>query len=134
MMRGYKEGDELRLEFNKFSDPATAPEVFMDDTYVKETLEDGGEVKAIVCWKEIAPRSIAGFFLVSKNIGMSHCRELKLFIKELIVNLRLELVLTYSVDCDELNKWHEFLGFNKEEDGRVSIGDKSLNKWVMRWV
>ena len=134
MIRDYEKGDEALLNFNRFSDPSAAPEVFESDEYVKKTLTDEGVIRVIVCWREIAPASLASFILMSKDISTRYFRELKRFIKNVIVSLGLRLVLTYSVDCEEINRWHRFLGFELDVEGKVTLGDKSFNKWVMRWA
>jgi len=132
MIRAYKTGDEKRLSFNRFSDPSTAPEVFYDESYTKTTVEHKGEVRAIVVWKEVEPSSYAAFIVLSDIATKKNCLELKRLINDAILRLKPKLIFTYSIDCEELDRWHDFLGFRKEGDG-VLIGDKNLTRWVMRW-
>lgn len=132
MIRDYEAGDEKRVKFNRFSDPSTAPDVFEDRSYTKTTVENGGEVRAIIVWKEVEPRDYASFIILSDKATKRDCLELKKLVNDAIVRLKPKLVLTYSIDCDELNRWHDFIGFKKEGDG-VLIGDKNLTRWVMRW-
>lgn len=132
MIRAYETGDEKRLSFNEFSNPSLAPEVFGDESYTKTTVEHKGDVRAIVVWKEIEPRSFASFIVLSDMATKTDCLELKRLINDAILRIKPKLVLTYSIDCEELNRWHDFLGFKKEGDS-VLMGDKNLTRWVMRW-
>lgn len=134
MIRDYTQGDERGLKFNDFSNPNIIPEVFGDATYLKKTVEDKGTVKIIACWKEYAPESYATFLLMAENVSMSHCKELKHLLNDVIMMLRPKRVLTYSHDCDVLNRWHEFLGFKTEDMNSVFIDGKKFNKWVMEWA
>lgn len=131
MIREYQSGDEIGTDFNEFSKPETAPEVFADDSWKKYTIEDGG-VKIIACFQEVAPKTFATFLLMAKDVGNSHCRELKRLLNDVTMKLKPERVLTYSHDCDVINRWHEFLGFKIEES--LLMGDKKFNKWVMTWA
>ena len=132
MIRDFQNGDEKKISFNGFSNPETAPEVFGDESYSKTTVEENGDVRAIVVWKEIEPCVYAAFIVLSDRATKTNCLELKRLINDAIVRLKPKLVLTYSIDCEELNRWHDFLGFKKEGDG-VLMGGKNFNKWVMRW-
>lgn len=133
MIRDYQNGDEKKAKFNGFSDASIIPEVFADPTYVKHTVEDNGAVKIIACYREYAPSSYATFLLMAEDVGVSHCKELKRLLNNVTMKLRPKRVLTYSHDCDLLNRWHEFLGFKKEDENGVLIEGKKFNKWVMAW-
>ena len=48
MIRPYEKGDELRLDANEFSSLEGLSAVFEDDSFVKHTLDDDGEIKCIL--------------------------------------------------------------------------------------
>ena len=131
MIRSYISGDELKLKPNEFSDFSGVSDIFQDSGYVKHTLDDGGDVKCILCWKEYEPRKYAIFFLMSDGIVFSHARALKKFLDAATLRLRPKTCITYSFDCDMLNRWHRFFGFNKQDE--VYIEDKKFNKWKISW-
>lgn len=136
MIREYIKGDEERLKFNDFSDPSIASDIFLDPSYLKMTIcgQDQNDVSIIACWKEYAPDSYATFLLMSKDVSVNRCKELKKLLNDVTMRLRPKRVLTYSHDCERLNRWHEFLGFKKEDENGVLIEGKKFNKWVMSWV
>ena len=132
MIRDFIDGDQDRLEANEFSDISGVEDVFSDDNYIKYTLEDDDEIKCIMCWYEHRKDHYAIFFLMPNGVGFSHARQIKRFLKNQEQFLNPKTCTTYSVDCDVLNRWHEFFGFTKEGDG-VIIEDKKFNKWIIKW-
>lgn len=134
MIRPFQYGDQHRLKPNRFSDPSDVEHVFLNPNYEKYTLEDGGEIKCILCWIEYEPRKYGIFFLMPDGVEMRYAKQLKKFLDEATLRLKPELCMTVSVDCELLNKWHQFFGFVMEEGGRQQIKGVNFNKWVIKWA
>ena len=134
MIRAYKKGDELKLKPNKFSDVSSVDDIFDNDNYIKHTLDDNGEIKCIMCWYNHAPDRYAIFFLMPDGVEFKHARALKRFLDEMTERLKPKSCVTYSFDCDMLNRWHEFFGFQKRDGDGVLIDNKKFNKWEILWA
>lgn len=133
MIRPYKNGDEDRLKANEFSKIDNIKDVFLDDTFVKHTLEDKEEIKCIICWKQYAPKQYAIFFLMPEGIEFRHARALKRFLDDAILKLMPKSCITYSVNCDMLNRWHVFFGFKQQRKNLSDVAD-GFNKWLIKWA
>lgn len=134
MIRDFILGDEKKLKPNEFSDPGDIEDVFTDNSYEKFTLDDQGEIKCILCWQQFKPESYAIFFLMPDGVNLTHARAIKKFLDEKTRELKPKLCLTYSFDCDMLNRWHEFFGFKKEDENSVLVDGRKFNKWVIQWA
>lgn len=132
MIRNFEQGDQHKYKANRFSDAGDVDFVFVDEAYEKYTLEEDGEVKCILCWTEYSPRKFAIFFLMPEGTQFRHARQLKKFLQDATDRLKPESCMTYSEDCDVLNRWHLFFGFTKEPQ-QVMIENKTFNKWVITW-
>lgn len=133
MIRKYQLGDEHKLDANRFSDLEGIQDVFIDDSFVKYTLDDNGEIKCILCWKQYAPKQYAIFFLMPEEISFKHARALKRFLDGVTLELKPKSCITYSVDCDMLNRWHRFFGFQQQRKSLLEIA-MGFNKWLIKWV
>lgn len=133
MIREFEKGDEIKLDANKFSDIGDISDVFEDDAFVKHTLDDDGEVKCILCWKQYLPRHYAIFFLMPDGVGFKHARALKRFLDDATLKLNPKSCITYSADCDMLNRWHKFFGFERQRKGLLEATD-GFNKWMIKWA
>lgn len=130
MIRAYQAGDQFHIKRNHFSSIALEHEVFMSDRCTKHTLEENGEVKAIICWWEQSPRHYCAFIVMVEKLEMRHLIHLKKFLIESMKKYQ-ATVCTYSHDCDILNRWHAFIGMALE--GVVELNGQKFNVWVMRW-
>jgi len=130
MIREYVAGDENRLSGNAYS---RLDGLYIPDCYSRKTIAVCGRITAVVFWFEHEPRKIASFIMLAEGAGIASIRELKRLINELAHSLKPEQVITFSRDCAVLDRWHEFLGFKRSEDGAILVQGKRLNKWVMSW-
>jgi len=132
MIRKFKLGDHLILKPNEHSGIGDILDVFFDDTFTKYSLEDEDDIKCIICWKQHFPKHYGVFFLMSDNISSKHARELKRFVDDIAEKMKPRSCITYSFDCDTLNRWHNFFGFEKQ---RKSLLDKAdgFNVWLIKW-
>ena len=133
MIREFEKGDELKLDANQFSDIGDISDVFEDDSFVKHTLDDDGEVKCILCWKQYLPRHYAIFFLMPDGVGFKHARALKRFLDDATLKLNPRICITYRHDCDMLNRWHKFFGFQMQRKSLLEAAD-GFNKWMIKWA
>ena len=134
MIRKFEIGDEKKIEANEFSQVDGLDDVFLDDKFIKHTLDDNGDVKCIICWTQYSPRHYAAFFLMPESLNLRHVRALKRFIDDAKIRLKAKSCITYSFDCAMLNKWHKFLGFEKQRGVIFDGGVKNYNKWTIKWV
>lgn len=133
MIRPYREGDELKLAPNEFSDLDGVRDVFKDNSFVKHSLDDNGEIKCILCWKQYLPKQYAIFFLMPDGVSFKHARALKRFLDGVTLELEPKACITYSVDCDMLNRWHEFFGFKRQRKSLLELAN-GFNKWLIKWA
>lgn len=103
--------------------------MFDDDTFFKHTLVKNDRVYAIICFKRYWKNNWCAFFLISEDMPAIYARELKDFVHNACNDLGAERVQTDSVDCDILNRWHQFLGFTLEGKRERMIYDKDFNMW-----
>ena len=132
MIRDFIYGDQDKLEANEFSCFEGLPDVFKDDAYAKFTLEDEGEIKCIICFTDHGAGRFAAFFLMPDGVGLKHARALKRFIHAKAIVYGAKMILTYSLDCDLINRWHRFLGFSTYN--AIVADGKTFNKWVIEWA
>jgi len=133
MIREFEKGDEERLKPNEHSDMSAISDVFEDDSFIKHTLEDEGDVKCILCWKQYLPRHYAIFFLMPDGVAFKHARALKKFLDNATLNMNPKSCLTYSFDCDMLNRWHKFFGFKMQRKSLLEAA-AGFNKWMIKWA
>lgn len=135
MIRDFENGDQFKFTLNKFSGLFELEDVFEESGYEKVTvLNKGGDIIGILCWYLFAPDCYATFLLMSdKGVGIAEVREIKEFFRQKAEEVKAKLIVTYSLDCDTINKWHEFIGFKKENNEGILIKGRKFNKWVIKW-
>lgn len=130
MIRPFERIDVRRIKANEFSKPSDMAFVFNDAEFYKHTLVGAdSSVYAIICWRRYWSNNFIAFFLISEEMPSIYARELKRFVFDAIMDFRAERVQTDSVDCPELNRWHDFLGFRLEGKREKMIFDKDFNMW-----
>lgn len=134
MIRAYKAGDEDRLEANEFSSIDDVTWVFEDDSFEKYTVEKNDEVLCIICWTEYCHKQYAIFFLIKEGAGMSEIKAIKKFLDQKTKELKPKTCITYSFDCDMLNRWHKFFGFERQRKILLNAGYDQYNKWMIKWA
>lgn len=132
MMRPFSGIDLRRIKSNGFSNTGNLDFVFDDPDFWKSTLEDNatGEVMAIVCWKAYQGDNYLAFLLISDDIKPIHARALKKYIHQGARDFRMERIQTDSVDCEVLNRWHKFLGFDLEGIRKRMLNGKDYAMWA----
>lgn len=132
MIRPFNKLDARRIKPNGFSGTGDMSFVFDDPTFFKQTLEDeNGAVVCIMCFKSYWENNYVGFFLIGLDIQPVHARVLKRFMENVILDFNMERLQTDSVDCELLNRWHKFLGFELEGKRRKMIMGKDFNMWAI---
>lgn len=123
--------DARRLKSNRFSRVNDMAFVFQDPTFLKHTLVSAkSDVLAIICFKRYWGNNWIAFFLISEEMPPIYARELKRFVDDAIMDLGAERVQTDSVDCPELNRWHDFLNFELEGTRKRMLYGKDFNMWA----
>lgn len=82
------------------------------------TLEDNGEVKAIICALQKRLNVWIGFSFLSEGFGSSHAKRVKRFIRRAVSFYEPKMFWTFSEDTKEAEKWHSFIGL------------KALRRWT----
>ena len=134
MIRDFEYGDQHRFTPNEHSGFEDVPDLFESDEYDKYTLVDEGDVKCILCWKEYAPDDYCIFFLMPDGIDPHYARELRKFLDKHTDRLKPKSCVTYSFDCDMLNRWHKFFRFVKEEGEEKIVNGLTFNRWIIKWA
>lgn len=97
------------------------------------TLTDDGRPYVLICFFEYTDNCYNGFFVCDKDMKPRHAIKLKKFIDATAKWLKAKRLETTSLDCDILNRWHKFLGFEKEGTKRKYYGGKDYNIWGRLW-
>lgn len=135
MIREFEQGDQFKIKANAYSGIDDIPaKVFSSDIYHKYTLEDAGDIQAIICFAEYEEAKYAAFFLIKEQLAPKYAKRLKKFIDREAIVRRAKAILTYSLDCPTIERWHEFLGFQKQPENDILVDDKTFNKWVKTWA
>ena len=131
--REYEYGDEFLIDLVATSDFKEHPALFSDDTVAKVTIEDDhGIIVAIIAWKDIGNDDYWVCSFISKKIGIKVIYSIREVFQNMANKLRAKRCFTYSNINDSVDKWHKFMGF--EKDVIVDIDGKQLNRWVALWA
>ena len=133
MIRDFHRGDEHKFKPNEFSTFEDLGDLFETDEYTKYTLDIDGDINCILCWKEYEPDHYAIFFLMPDGFDVKYSRVIKEFLDGETERLKPKSCITYSFNCDMLNRWHKFFGFVLCEGEEVEVNGKTFNKWIIRW-
>lgn len=136
-VRDYKHGD-LEYILENPSKWCNMQKWFLEyeDALSKFTIcgEDDTPV-AVVAWFCYASQKATAAIIASDSFNGSAAAFLKEVIPQKMVELDVNRIETESIDCEELNKYHEFLGFTKEGVKRHYIGRKDYVMWsILQWV
>jgi len=124
MIRKYKQGDLDNFNGNEFCNIELCLELIPHlDCY---SLIDG-EVKAVGAFQNYWGNNWNVFILMSKDF--KQIRELKRFFDDFILINNVKRLQTESINCDILNRWHKFLGFELEGLKKQMIYNKDYNCW-----
>lgn len=130
MIRAFEATDIRRIKANNFSDPIDIKSMILREDFYKQTLVDeGGSVKAIICFVKYWGNNFLAFFLIADDMPAICARELKRFVYSAMADFRADRVQTDSVDCPMLNRWHKFLGFTLEGRREKMMNNVDYNCW-----
>jgi hypothetical protein len=132
MIREFIEDDLSRIKLNDFGDGDLIKKL-MPAIKICEgwTLEKDGVVKAILFYRNYAEKNYEGFLVCSMTMNAFDGQEIKEFIYKLRERLDIKRIETLSLDCEELNKWHKFLGFECEGTKRKFLKNKDYKMWAI---
>ena len=132
MIRHFEVKDLIEFRPNKHSHPGDIKFVFADERYEKYTYLNDGVVKAFMLLYDNGDREWGGFFLMADDFTARDGVHLKRFVVYKIKEYNARRVWTVSDKGDsKLDRWHEFLGFEKE--GVMDVNGKLGNLWGMVW-
>jgi len=132
MIREFIEEDLSKIELNNFGDGDLVNKLkSILKMYEGWTLEKEGIIKAIIFYRNYAEKNYEGFLVCSVFMNGFDGQEIKDFIYQLKDRLGVKRIETLSLDCEELNKWHKFLGFICEGTKRKFLKDRDYKMWAM---
>lgn len=135
MIRRFDKLDLRRLRPNGYSTLTGLGEmafIFDDPTFYKQTLEDeNGAVICILCFKAYWQNNYLCFLMLSEDADFRHARQIKRFVYNVMEDFQCNRLQTDSLDCDTINRWHRFLGFELEGTRRKIINGQDFNMWAM---
>lgn len=114
MIKEFSMGDLAYFLPNEFSNPDKSISILGTDNVVKLTLWNDGMVAAILVFRNYWGSCWEGFLLIAENFPSRCAIELREYIDLTMRRLDATRLQTDSVACDVLNRWHEFLGFERE--------------------
>jgi len=95
------------------------------------TFENHGAVKAILFYRAYAPQHYEGFLVCSVYMSAFDGQEIREYIRKLADKLDIRRIETLSLDCDELNRWHRFLGFVCEGTKCRFLNGRNYRMWAI---
>lgn len=135
MIRCFKKEDIHKLELNEYHGiDAIGATLDQYAAYLLKfhswTLEYEGKVQCILSTNELVPGTYMSGILLSKDFNPICAKEVKKFIHEYVIpHFNMTRLETDSVDCEVLNRWHEFLGFTSEGVKRKYLNGKDYRIW-----
>ena len=119
---------------NEFSDFEQHRSIIMLPNTLKFTLAKRGVVVCILACFQYAPDKYMGFLLASDYLTASDGKDVREFVKETFLSYNMDRLETLSVACEQIDRWHEFLGFELEGTKKRYLGDKDYNMWgLIAW-
>lgn len=90
---------------------------------------------AILAFDEYEKGKFDGCIIADECFGDNpkYAIKMKILIKYVIKKFEMKRVQTTSEDSEELNKWHQFLGFNLEKKDYWEYKGIKHNLWGMEW-
>lgn len=132
MIRDFEQTDLGSFEPNFCSRPSEVAFVFDTSFYEKYSLIRDGIVRAILCLISTDKDEWAGFFLVSKRFNVVDAKELRRFVANKVTEYGAKRIWTLSIDHPVIERWHKFLGMEKERP--VFFSGKSCFIWSREWA
>ena len=133
MIREFVKSDLKNFEPNLYSKYDDYIDIFDNEVYLKYSLIKNNKVEAILCFYNYWEDNWNCFSLMSKDFKFSYAREVKKFMNHCITTLKPKKLETDSVDCEMLNRWHKFIGFDLEGTKRNHIYGQNINMWGIVW-
>lgn len=131
MIKPFKMTDLGAFLPNEWSNPDEVLDALRDASYSNYTVWDGDMVAAIICFKPYWQDCYLGFFLISEDLKPRVAVILKRWVRDRMEKLGAKRLQTDSVDCETLNKWHEWLGFTWEGKRSKMMYGQDYNMWAI---
>jgi len=132
MMREFVEDDLQKIELKDFGEGDLLSKMLpVIRMYEGTTLEEKGAVKAILFYRAYAEGHYEGFLVCAVGMTAFDGQKVKEFIYELKNGLGIKRIETLSIDSEELNRWHKFLGFVCEGTKKRFLKGKDYNMWAL---
>lgn len=116
---------------NKYSNPDAVLEQLTDPEFEVETLWHEGMVAAILMYTNYWGDCWRGCFLIADKFPPKKVIVLRDHIRAGMIKKDAARLHTESPSCDELTKWHEFLGFKYEGTREKMLYGKDFDMWAI---
>jgi len=135
MIRDYIKGDLERIKENKHSRMEIKSDKFIKDFEQREnyTLYRDDEIMMIFSYKQYAPKRYTVYMVLSKYFDVVDLREAKKLWDKGVSILEPIRIETISEDDEQNNKFHRFIGFEKEGTKRNYLDGKDYIVWGILW-
>jgi hypothetical protein len=138
MIRDYVDGDLDVIDLNDFSHF----DVLVDKDSFKKILEswhsftvyNSDGIECLFSYIEYCPDCYRALIVAGKRMSMATSKQIKRFLHRMAKELKAVRLETESLNCDLLNRWHKFLGFELEGTKRKYLNGRDYNMWSMIWA
>ena len=127
MIRDYEIGDILKIKANSFVFENTKS--FIENEKIEKYVLDDGEIVGIAGFMEYHPTCYEGFFILRENLSIDNIKQLKKLLNSLIIAYKPSRLQTTSEDCETINRWMKFLGFECEGTRKKYMYGKDFKMW-----
>jgi hypothetical protein len=131
MIKAFKIEDLGYFLPNKYSNPDAVLEQLTDPDFVVETMWHKDMVSAILLYTNYWGDCWRGCFLVGDTFPPKAAIELREHVRRTMIKHNASRLHTESVSCDELTKWHEFLGFKYEGTREKMLNNCDYDMWAI---
>lgn len=116
---------------NKFSHIDRVLDRLIDPAFEVHSLWHDGMVHAILVFQNYWQRNWHGFFLISEAFTPKMGIVLRDYIRDTMTDREALRMQTESISCEELTKWHKFLGFELEGCRRQMLYGHDYDQWAI---
>lgn len=134
MIRTFKKEDLDGFVPNKYSTISDNLNVLENENIIKYSVIKNDKVLSILCFANYdGKKNYVCSLMMSKAASFIIAKEIKYFLHNMAKELELKRLQTDSIDCEFINKWHEFLGFKCEGIRKKLFNNIDYKMWAIVW-
>lgn len=132
MIREFISSDIEDIAHNAYSDKELFEKIRpVLGQYEASTVVRDGVIRAILFYRNYAETNYECFLIGSTFLSAYDSQEIREFIRGMMERRNIRRVETLSLNDDELNRWHKFLGFSIEGTKRRFLNGQDYNFWAI---